>query len=251
MAKKFTLAQISDSHLFADPNGMHHQTNVYQNLLKVLLAIKAQPMIDAMVFTGDLTQDHSEASYQLFVQAFDTCKITMPVYYLAGNHDDVTLLNRYLSQAPFCQDKVIESDDWQVLLLESKSATPAGIFNSAQADTIAASIDKNKSQLALMHHHAVDVGYFIDRHGLENKAELQQFLTQVPSIKALGCGHVHQALTLPVVLSDRTLNLYTCPATSIQFDTNSVTAQSNGQPAGYRLFTMAKNESISSQAFFV
>lgn len=251
MAKKFTLAQISDSHLFADPNGMHHQTNVYQNLLKVLLAIKAQPMIDAMVFTGDLTQDHSEASYQLFVQAFDTCKITMPVYYLAGNHDDVTLLNRYLSQAPFCQDKVIESDDWQVLLLESKSATPAGIFNSAQADTIAASIDKNKSQLALMHHHAVDVGYFIDRHGLENKAELQQFLTQVPSIKALGCGHVHQALTLPVALSDRALNLYTCPATSIQFDTNSVTAQSNGQPAGYRLFTMAKNESISSQAFFV
>ena len=73
MAKKFTLAQISDSHLFADHNGMHHQTNVYQNLLKVLLAIKVQPMIDAMVFTGDLTQDHSEASYQLFMQAFDTC----------------------------------------------------------------------------------------------------------------------------------------------------------------------------------
>ncbi|UUO22734.1 3',5'-cyclic-nucleotide phosphodiesterase [Colwellia sp. M166] len=251
MATKFTLAQISDSHLFAEQDGRHHGENVYQNLLKVLRTIKQQPAIDAIVFTGDLTQDHSAESYQLFVQAFAVAEITIPVYCLAGNHDDAALLKCYLSPAPFCQGTVIESDFWQVLLLESKSATPAGIFNTAQADTIAATIDKNKSQLALMHHHAVDVGYFIDRHGLENKAELQQFLTQFSSIKALGCGHVHQALTLPLKLPDRTLNLYTCPATSIQFDINSTIAKSNGQTAGYRLFIMAEHAEISSQAFFV
>ena len=251
MSKKFILAQISDSHLFAECDGRHHGVNVYHNLLKVLSAIKQQPEVDVIVFTGDLTQDHSAQSYQLFVQAFAVSAITIPVYFLAGNHDDNVLLKRYLSQAPFCQGNVITSAHWQVLLLESKSATPAGVFNTAHANSLKPMIDNNKYQLALMHHHAVDVGYFIDEHGLMNKAEFQQFLTQVPSIKALGCGHIHQALTLPIKLPDRTLNLYTCPATSIQFDTASAMVKSNGQTAGYRLYTMTDNEQIFSQTFFL
>ncbi len=251
MAKKFTLAQISDSHLFADSNGLHHQANVYQNLKNVLLAIKKQPSIDAIIFTGDLTQDHSEASYQLFVTAFKSCEISLPVYYLAGNHDEPKLLTRYLSCAPFCQDKLIEFNQWQVLLVESKSATPAGVFSKAQADIAAAVIDPIKTQLLLMHHHAVDVGFFIDHHGLINKTEFQQFLSAYPSIKAIGCGHIHRALTLPVNLPERTLSLYTCPATSIQFDIHSATAKSSGQPPGYRLYNLADNGMITSQVFFV
>jgi len=246
-----TLAQISDCHLFADDNGQHHQANVYQNLVKVLLAIKKQPLIDAIIFTGDLTQDHSEASYQLFVRAFNHCDITLPVYYVAGNHDEPVLLQRYLSRAPFCQEKLLESEHWQVLLVESKSATPAGVFSKAQAELTASVIDPNKAQLLLMHHHAVDAGFFIDQHGLKNQADFRQFLAQFPSIKALGCGHIHQALTLAVVLPERTLNLYTCPATSIQFDASSVTAKSNGQPPGYRIFNLAENGAIATEVFFV
>lgn len=251
MSKKFTVAQISDCHLFAERDGLHHGANVYQNLLNVLLAIKQKPEVDVIVFTGDLTQDHSAESYLLFVQAFDVAQINIPVHYVAGNHDDPVLLDHYLSQPPFCQDKVIDSDYWQILLLESKSSTPSGIFDVAQANSRAASIDKNKFQLTFMHHHAVDVGYFIDDHGLTNKTEFQRFLTQTPSIKALGCGHIHQALTLKINLPGRVLNLYTCPATSIQFDIKSANVQSNGQSAGYRLFTMTDNEQIFSQEFFL
>jgi len=250
-SKTITLAQISDSHLFADRNGMHHQANVYQNLKNVLLAIKQQPAIDAIIFTGDLTQDHTQASYQHFAQAFEECKISTPVYYVAGNHDDPVLLKRYLSQRPFYPDSVIESDYWQVLLLESKSATPAGVISKAQCKIAGSALDATKSQLVLMHHHAVDAGFFIDKHGLINKAEFQQFLTAYPSIKAIGCGHIHQALTLLVKLPQRTLNLYTCPATSIQFDTNAETAKSNGQAPGYRTFTLAANAQITTKVFFV
>tara|TARA_R110000787_G_scaffold130453_1_gene242380 strand:+ start:160 stop:945 length:786 start_codon:yes stop_codon:yes gene_type:complete len=249
--KKLTLVQISDSHLFADSNGRHHDANVYQNLKKVLLAIKKQPSVDVIVFTGDLTQDHTEASYRLFVQTFKACEITTPVYYVAGNHDDPALLKRYLSCSPFCHDNIITSDFWQVLLLESKSATPAGVISQVQFDMAASVIDHTKSQLVLTHHHAVDAGFFIDKHGLINKAEFNQFLTAFPSIKAVGCGHIHQALTLPLKLPQRMINLYSCPATSIQFDINAVTAKSNGQPPGYRLFTLAENEQITTKVFFL
>jgi len=251
LSTTLSLAQISDSHLFADRNGLHHQANVYQNLKNVLLAIKKQPLIDAIIFTGDLTQDHTQASYQRFVQAFAECEITTPVYYVAGNHDEPALLKYYLSQAPFCQDSIIESEYWQVLMLESKSATPAGIISKAQCDIASSNIDSTKSQLVLTHHHAVDAGFFIDKHGLVNKDEFQQFLTENPSIKAIGCGHIHQALTLSVKLPERTLSLFSCPATSIQFDVNAETAKSNGQGPGYRIFTLAANEKITAQAFFV
>jgi Icc protein len=250
ISKQLTLAQISDCHLFAERNGLHHEANVFQNLKNVLLAIKSQPSIDVIVFTGDLTQDHTEGSYQLFVQAFEECEITTPVYYVAGNHDEPQLLNHHLSNAPFFQEGLIESNDWQVLLLESKSATPAGVFSKAQGDSASRVIDPAKSQLLLMHHHAVDAGFFIDQHGLIDKAEFQKFLTAYPSIKAIGCGHIHQALTLPVKLPTRTINLYSCPATSIQFDVNAHTAKSNGQPPGYRIFTLADNSQITSKVFY-
>ena len=251
MVNNFVIAQISDSHLFADCDGLHHQANVYQNLVKVLTDIKRQSLIDVIVFTGDLTQDHSDESYQLFVNAVQACGITTPFYFVAGNHDEPELLSRYLSQAPFRQDKIIETPHWQVLLLESKSATPAGVFSKAQADIAQANIKPKKSQLLLMHHHGVDAGFFIDQHGLENKADLQQFLNQHRSIKAVGCGHIHQALTLPMVMSERTINLYTCPATSIQFDMKSTTVKSNGQPPGYRIYTLAEHHELVSQVVFV
>ncbi|MGB2739715.1 MAG: metallophosphoesterase [Cognaticolwellia sp.] len=251
MSKNLTVAQISDSHLFADRNGLHHQANVYQNLKKVLWDIKKKSAIDVIVFTGDLTQDHSEASYQLFIEAFAECEISLPVYYLAGNHDEHLLLKRYLSRAPFCHAKSFENSHWQVLLLESKSATPSGLFTKTEADKAADVIDYSKSQLILMHHHPVNVGFFIDDHGLVNKIDFQQFLAKYPSIKAIGCGHVHQALTLSVALPNKSINLYSCPATSIQFDVNSSTAKSNGQPPGYRVFTLIENKPITTQVCFV
>ena len=61
------LAQITDSHLFCDPSGLHHGHNVLENLKKVLQSIHNIAEIELVVFTGDLTQDHTEQSYQNFV----------------------------------------------------------------------------------------------------------------------------------------------------------------------------------------
>lgn len=251
MSESFTLVQISDSHLFADKLGLHHQTNVYQNLISILIKIKQLPHVDVIVFTGDLTQDHSKASYQLFVQAFKECKITMPVYYVAGNHDEPKLLNHYLGAAPFYQEKIIKTPYWQILLMASKSDTPAGEVTQQQFDDIGKAIDTTKSQLLLMHHHPVDVGFFIDQHGLKNKQQFRDFIDEFSSIAVVGCGHVHQALTLPLLLEQRTIPLYCCPATSIQFDVSSETVKKNSQGPGFRLFTLKENKEFSTEVVFV
>jgi Icc protein len=256
--KPIVLAQITDSHLFSSPDGLHHGHNVLDNLRKVFLSVRNNPKIDYIVFTGDLTQDHTEQSYQNFVDCVHACDITVPIYYLAGNHDEPDLLAKYFAVSPFTADKEISLPHWQVQLVDSKSATPAGYVSDPALEKLQSVIKPDKHQLLMMHHHPIDVGYFIDKHGLQNKADFWQAINGYNNIKAIACGHVHRAmqLTYPVSnLLDKSLNkalsqqikpkiikvtepvvLYTCPATSIQFDPNvdGVAALTKGP--GYRIF---------------
>lgn len=247
----FVIAQLSDSHLFADVNERHHGADVYQNLLMVLQALKANTAIDMIIFTGDLSQDHSDQSYQNFVEAVHLAKISVPFYYLAGNHDEPQLLDQYLATTPFIQQKSICQQNWQIILLNSKSDTPAGIIEQHELQWLKNAINPDKHQLLMMHHHPIDVGYFIDRHGLKNSEDFWQVVDQQSSIKGVACGHVHRALTLKASRNMSTPPLYTCPATSIQFDPTKDTVSSTGESAGYRLFSLLDDGKIETDFYYV
>jgi Icc protein len=251
MTTLLSIAQITDCHLFADIKNQHCGANVYQNLVAVLKHLKDNQQVDLIVFTGDLTQDHSNGSYQRFVEAIKICQIESPIYYLPGNHDDLKKLDEHLIGFPFSSNKVIENDHWQIILLNSKSDNPAGYLSSHSLQWLQATVDSKKKQLLMMHHHPVDVGYFIDRHGLINKDEFWQTLKGNTSIEAIACGHVHQALGLLPTKSQRSLPVYTCPATSIQFNCEEETVSDNGQGPGYRLFTLGITGQLSTEAIFL
>ncbi|AAZ26872.1 metallophosphoesterase [Colwellia psychrerythraea] len=245
-----TFAQITDSHLFSSVDGLHHGHNVLANLKKVLLSICDNPSIKYIIFTGDLTQDHTEQSYQNFVDCVLECHITVPIYYLAGNHDEPKLLDKYFSASPFQADKEINLSHWQVQLVDSKSATPAGYVGEQALVKLKDAIQKNKNQLLMMHHHPIDVGYFIDKHGLQNKDAFWQVINSYDNIKAIACGHVHGDMTLTNAITspiNEPVVLYTCPATSIQFDptVDGVAALSKGP--GYRLFSLYADGQLNTE----
>lgn len=256
-SKSIILAQISDSHLFSNPDGLHHGHNVLENLKRVLLSIRHNPTIDYVVFTGDLTQDHSEQSYQNFVNAVSECQFELPIYYLAGNHDEPELLAKYFSVTPFSSATTINHQHWQVQLIVSKSDTPAGFVNKQAVTNLKQSVDSNKQQLVMMHHHPIDVGYFIDRHGLENKAEFWQAIDEYDNINAIACGHVHGAMTLSKTLtkqstdSKKSVAVYTCPATSIQFDPEFDGVAALAKGPGYRVFYLHPDGQLNSNVFYL
>ncbi len=240
------IAQVSDSHLFADQGGLHHGANVYQNLSRVFKELASLPGLQAIFFTGDLTQDHSEQSYQLFVDAlaaaFNDNTWSCPLYWLAGNHDDKKLLTKLLVHPQISAEKVIELQYWRIHLLDSTTDTPAGAVSEQQLLELRKNIPiKNlaeaKSDLVFMHHHPLDVGYFIDQHGLQNQQQFWQHVNVIPSVKAVCCGHIHRGLT-KVASNLNAIPLYACPATSIQFDPNSATVAALNQGPGYRLLTL-------------
>jgi Icc protein len=96
----------------------------------------------------------------------------------------------------------------------------------------------------MMHHHPIDVGYHIDRHGLLEQNAFWDTITQLNKadmkIKAIGCGHVHRG----VHLTKLNVDVYTCPATSVQFgDTKEKVASIL---PSYRLFHLKQDGSITS-----
>jgi len=274
MATSTNFAQISDCHLYADWQALHHGAHVYENLCVILTAIKVQGTAEFIIFTGDLTQDHSEQSYQNFVTAIKQNNIEIPVYFLAGNHDDELLLSQILIGKPFNSRKIVETQLWDIHLINSKSESLAGFvdcyllndligtqFNVSNKSCLtdkADSIDKldsegkqGKYQFLMMHHHPIDVGYFIDRHGLINKADFWKCLGDSPQVKAIACGHVHNAISLFPSESGYDIPLFTCPATSIQFDQKAETVVNANKGAGYRMFSLSDSGEIKTQAHFV
>jgi len=256
----FVIAQISDSHLFGDIEKCHFHANVYNNLLAILIEISKDSAIDAVFFTGDLTQDHSEQSYQRFRQAVSNAKITVPFYYLAGNHDEVELLNEFLVGKPFFEQKVIENGNWQIILVNSKTSTPRGEVNDSELTWLRHVTNSNKHQLLMMHHHPVNVNYFIDNDHLQKKAIFWQTINKLNSIKMIACGHVHRALVLkPKQILDsenepnfeQLVPVYTCPATSIQFDPNAPTIKATTEHGGYRIFHLFDDGNFTTEVKFL
>jgi len=262
--KPVVLAQITDSHLFSSPTGLHHGHNVLENLKKVLLNLCDNSEVDVIVFTGDLTQDHTEQSYQNFVDCVHACNVTVPIYYLAGNHDEPELLDKYFADSPFLSKKDISFPHWQVQLVDSKSETPAGYVSQRALLQLKTVIEQDKHQLLMMHHHPINVGYFIDKHGLQNKTDFWHAIDEYSNIKAIACGHVHSAmqLTSPRIkqLSEaskttliakstkvqKPVTLYTCPATSIQFDPNVDGVAALAKGPGYRVFYLHSDGQLTT-----
>ena len=259
--KPVVVAQFSDCHLFSDKSALHCGANVFEHLTRVLIDIGKNSSIDVVIFTGDLTQDHNEISYQNFVEAVNKSNIRVPIYYLAGNHDDRALLSQFLVKGTFCAEKKIKQQNWQILLVGSKSDTPAGYVSESSLQALSLNIEENCFQLLMMHHHPIDVGYFIDQHGLKNKDAFWQTVNQHKTIKAIACGHVHNALTLEPECVDKlsehtekqlsTVPLYTCPATSIQFDPTSTSVSALEKPPAYRLFSLYSNGNIMTKVISV
>lgn len=250
---ELTIAQFSDCHLYADQQAIHYGANVYQNLVDVLSVLSNNTAADFMVFTGDLSQDHSLVSYQNFLQAVRDSGCHVPMVIVAGNHDDPKLLTQQLATAQFYHGVELNWRNWQLFFLNSKSETPAGKISQQQLKQLEVKSRSTAQQLLFMHHHPIEMGYFIDRHGLESVEIFWQGVAALPNVQAIACGHVHRGQEIMVSLKPtaKTLKVLTCPATSIQFDPSAPTIKALPQSAGYRLIHLHADGNFSSSLHYL
>ena len=105
--------------------------------------------------------------------------------------------------------------DWQLLLLNTKSASPAGSFSCNEQLWLAQQCQQSHAAAIWLfcHHHPLPINSFIDKHGQQQQAELWQAIVNDERIRGIAHGHVHHAY------ERQHLNrlVVGCPASSVQF----------------------------------
>ncbi|WP_107851883.1 3',5'-cyclic-AMP phosphodiesterase [Oceanimonas marisflavi] len=189
------LSQITDTHLFADQNGDLLGVPTWHSCRAVVNAMKEELAgCDAILATGDLSQDQSAESYQHFVAMMR--ELAPPVFWLPGNHDEAPVMQAELDAAGVSQANHLLGEHWQVLLLDSQAeGETCGRLSDEQLAMVdeALATYPHHHLLVAVHHQAVPVGCaWLDQHNLRNAEALKTRLARHRASTVVLCGHVHQ-----------------------------------------------------------
>ncbi|CAH0534390.1 3',5'-cyclic adenosine monophosphate phosphodiesterase CpdA [Vibrio stylophorae] len=241
------LLQITDTHLFADPAGRLLGVTTAQSFTAVVEAIGERAnQMDAILATGDISQDHSAASYQRFAQGIAHWQ--SPCFWLPGNHDDQPNMHSQLNQHNIQPAQhVLLGEHWQMILLDSQvPGVPHGELSDAQLQHLEQCLTAHPERFALilLHHHPLPAGsHWLDQHQLKNQQALWQVLANYPQAKTIICGHIHQDLDCCY----QGVRIMSAPSTCIQFLPDSYDFALDTTNPGWRELTLHANGHVSTQ----
>lgn len=239
------LLQITDTHLYADPEkellGIK-TVESYQAVVKH--ASKYTGKCDAVLCTGDLSQDHSTQSYIDFSEHIK--RLAMPCFWLPGNHDMQSVMLPSLLSEGLAQTKQILSDHWQIVLLDSQvEGVPHGYLSDSQLSFLEEKLQQypEKYTLITVHHHVLPVGSaWLDQHILKNNEKLITLISRFPNVQAVLSGHVHQAFD---VVKDG-VRFLTSPSTCVQFKPKSNDFGVDDKAPGYRHLVLCESGELTT-----
>jgi len=241
-----SLLQITDTHLFADRKGELlgiKTVDSYDAVIKH--AEKYVGACDAILSTGDLSQDHTEQSYLNFSERIKALKT--PCYWLPGNHDMQSVMLPALLHEGLAQTKQIISDHWQIILLDSQlEGVPHGHLSDEQFEFLEEKLVEfsDKHTLIAVHHHVLPIGAaWLDQHILKNNEQFIALIAKHSNVKAVLSGHVHQAFDL----IQKNVRYLTSPSTCVQFKPNSHDFAIDNKEPGYRHLVLTKSGEIETQ----
>jgi 3',5'-cyclic-AMP phosphodiesterase len=204
---------ISDTHISPDPDYTYNDGNIplsmpgAQALVQQVNALPFTP--DFVLHTGDIAYDPDTAAYHMARAILG--QIKFPIYYLTGNHDDASALQRIMldkpnPKAPFHYE--FEVNGVQIICLDTQSAVkqqgikePAGWLDDGQLawlEALCAAHDERPLVVAL-HHNPLKVGipWFDDYMALQNGEALHARLLKARErLRGVFFGHIHQNVDL-------------------------------------------------------
>ncbi|GAB3681117.1 metallophosphoesterase [Salinisphaera aquimarina] len=238
------LLHITDPHLRADPEARLHGWHVEQAFEQVLThAITRYPDYDALVLGGDLVDDESSAGYDRLNRRL--AQLGRPVLAMAGNHDDPALMARLLTHARVHDELALGG--WDLHALDSHiPGDDAGRLGPAQLERLDRRLRAGAAPAVVFVHHPpcpMDSAW-IDAIGLRDGAELGTLLAGYPRVRAVVCGHAHQAARRSI----GTIDCWVTPATMRQFLPHSAAfAEDRDRAPGYRLIELSDDGVFTSR----
>jgi len=232
-AGSLTVLQITDTHLYGQPDGQLLGVTTLDTFGKVLhQSVAARGTPDLVLATGDLVHDGTATGYRRVREYFEG--IGKPVYCIPGNHDDPQVMARVMNKGPVKVVPRAEHDDWVFIFLDSTlEGSEGGHLSDHQLALLQQGLrdSPGRQVLICLHHQPVPVGSaWMDRMVLDNAEAFFALVDRHPWVRAIVWGHIHQTF-------DETRNgvrLLATPSTCFQFPPGSDHFGIDPQPPGYR-----------------
>ncbi|MGP5010920.1 metallophosphoesterase [Psychrobacter glacincola] len=261
--EQVNILQITDLHLSTpvsssvDGDTSNSEATVCQQCFETVLqqALSSDIRCDLIIVTGDLVNEVKPAIYDHIFEVLQATHI--PFACIAGNHDvtdeigsDLPFFERELIAQPadprLLSRHVIETDRWQLLLLDSSiTGKVAGEITPTDIDWLCERLGAcDKPALIALHHHVIPVDSdWIDTHMAENSEAFWQHLLGFDHLKVIISGHTHQEQ----VRHRQGVTVYSTPSTCYQFKPyENDFSYDKSVPPGYRWLQLANNGKVAS-----
>lgn len=188
--------QVTDLHLYGDPECTLLGVNTQHSFECVLeQAVQALGIPDLLLATGDLVHDHKREGYARLHAVLNS--LGASAYWLPGNHDDPQVMRQVLTEACGADARSVRHGNWQIAFLDSRvHGSDGGRVEASELQALDEDLGRYPDHHALvcLHHPPVAIGSrWMDEIGLANGAELFAVLDRHPQVRAVLCGHIHQA----------------------------------------------------------
>ena len=239
------LVQITDCHLYADDDGQLLGLTTADSFNAVIDDIPQHPLADALLATGDLSQDESAGSYQRLKAGVK--QLGLPSFWLPGNHDDPVLMAKELVGDNLHPHKRLLSKHWQIILLNSHVERRVyGRLDDGELQMLERALNEfpNHHALVVLHHHPVPIKcVWLDTIGLKNPEPMFALLSKHRQKSVVLWGHVHQFFDG----EKDGVRLLSTPSTCVQFKPHSPDFQADTEAPGYRYLDLHADGRVDTQ----
>ena len=227
------LVQLTDTHLCRQPGGKLLGMDTDHSLQAVINLVKAErETVDAVLGTGDLSDQGAAESYQRLLGYFD--QLTDQHFWLPGNHDDLAHMVAVGGSERLCSE--LRGAGWQILMLNSQiPGEVGGEMGADQLDlldqALSAGSDQGLHTLVCLHHQPVAIGCdWLDEQMVADADRLLARIDSAPSVRGVLWGHVHQELAE----QRGDVLLMSSPSTCVQFAPGQKLFKADDLAPGYR-----------------
>lgn len=231
--RAINIFQITDTHLYKGRDECLLGLNTDDSLEAVINeATAAKTPVDIIIATGDLVHDSSAEGYQRLAEKLN--RFGVPVFCLAGNHDESATLKRNIGKDHLKFTTHTRRGGWQLIFLDSTTpGSEKGHLDNkvlATLDSLLAS-EPGLHTLICLHHQPVKIGSaWLDRMAVDNPQPFFSIIDRYPQVRGIVWGHVHQDFDQ----MRGNVRLLASPSTCIQFKPGSRTFSAEDIAPGYR-----------------
>jgi len=197
---------LSDTHIGPTPEYARFGQVSLPSAQRLVEIINMLPVIpDFVIHTGDVVTDPHPDSYTLAAETF--AALSVPIYYVTGNHDLSRDIHHYLPMGPkedVTSDPSILSYTFEVkgyrfLVLDARGPDeidPQGLLSPSQLDVVREEVSSGSSQLTLFVHFPalpINSTWMDENMRIINGAALHETLLPARHrLRGVFHGHIHQ-----------------------------------------------------------